>query len=346
MSFAGITRSPAILCTPPRKTASLPALHAFLQRLLAKQRVADNTPFLWHCPPAQEERRANLPASAAALHPHPRHPGWIVALSLRRDRELGNTDLRLIGLAGAMLVKQTQHTHAFSQLKDSLLGLVRCLTIVIDAKDSCTAGHSERVSRIAIRIGKQMDLPNQTISDLHLAGLLHDVGKVGIRDEVLLKPGQLTAEEMAHIRRHPVIGDQIVATIQPFARLRPGVRSHHERIDGKGYPDGLSGEHIPLLARILAVADSCDAMMSARRYRGPLTPPQIDKIFLQNAGLQWDATVIEHFMACRQDIYPPIYQRGIGDSAHLAIEEIVASLKDDSSSYFQLPVVQGAKEAD
>jgi HD-GYP domain-containing protein (c-di-GMP phosphodiesterase class II) len=317
---------------------SADAFQTFIFKLLARYQDSDIAPaFLWHRPPGLE-RPAGTPCSAAAVRPHQRRPGWIVALSLRREHLLTNTDLRLINLAGTMLVKQTQHSRAFVKLKESLLGLVRCLTVVIDAKDSCTAGHSERVSRIAVRLGKQMGLPTQTLSDLHLAGLLHDVGKVGIRDEVLLKPGQLTAEEMAHVREHVTIGDQIVATIKPFARLRGGVRNHHERWDGRGYPDGLAGIDIPLVARILAVADSCDAMMSARRYRGPMSPPQINVILQQNAGTQWDPEVVAHFLACRQDVYPPIYQKGIGDSAQLAIDEIVEDMKDASSACF--PIVE------
>ncbi len=320
------------------------AFRGVAHRLVVRHQVGGSTAFLWQRPPGHSDRPAGTPYSAAAVRPHPRRHGWIVALSLNCDHELGNAELRLLGLAGAMLIKQTRHTRAFGQLKESLLGLVRCLTVVIDAKDSCTAGHSERVARIAVRLGKQMGLPGPTLSDLHLAGLLHDVGKVGVRDEVLLKPARLTPEETAHVREHVVIGDQIVAAIKPFARLRPGVRSHHERYDGQGYPDGLAGEQIPLIARVLAVADGCDAMMSARRYRGPLSPPQIDAILFEGAGTQWDPEIVEHFLACRQDVYPPIYQKGIGDSAHYAIDEIVAALKDASSETFPVMEAEGVAE--
>jgi HD-GYP domain-containing protein (c-di-GMP phosphodiesterase class II) len=244
--------------------------------------------------------------------------------------------LRLIGLAGAMLVKRHNHARLYSEIKEGVLGLVRCLISVIDAKDSCTAGHSERVSRIAVRIGRQMGLAKQTIDDLRLAGLLHDVGKVGVRDAVLLKAGRLTADEEAHIRAHVVIGDQIVSSIRPFARLRPGVRHHHERYDGKGYPDGLAGESIPMLGRILAVADSCDAMMSARRYRGALTPAQIDATLLEGAGGQWDPVVVEAFMACRHQVYPAIEQTGVGESVALAIDGILGALRNGSPASSRL----------
>src|SRR5439155_8767642 len=149
----------------------------------------------------------------------------------------------------------------------------------------------------------QLDMPQAVQSDLYLAGLLHDVGKIGIRDDVLQKPGRLTAEETAHIQEHPVIGDRLVCHIKPLQHLRPGVRNHHERWDGRGYPDGLAGEDIPLQARILAVADSCDAMMSARPYRSALPPVRIDAIMLEGAGSQWDPRVVEAFLACRHELY-------------------------------------------
>jgi HD-GYP domain-containing protein (c-di-GMP phosphodiesterase class II) len=292
--------------------------------------------FLWHQPRVAANGASGLPHSAAAVRLHPSRPGWILALNFRGERCFDAGDIKLIGLAGAMLLKQHQHSRGCVAVKESLLGLVRCLAAVIDAKDSCTAGHSERVSRIAIRIGRQMGLPGQVISDLHLSGLMHDVGKIGVPDAVLLKPGRLSAEEQAQVREHVLIGDQIVSTIKQFTRLRPGVRNHHEHYDGTGYPDGLAGQDIPLIARILAVADSCDAMMSARRYRGPMAPPQIDAVLLKYAGTQWDPEVVEHFMDCRHDIYPPIHREGTGDSACHAINDLVDSLKEGTSAIFRL----------
>jgi HD-GYP domain-containing protein (c-di-GMP phosphodiesterase class II) len=319
------------LSTPSEEPLSAEGCRAVVQKLLARG-ARDKGPILWCNPHGAGGRPYGLPHSAAAVRLHRSRPGWILALSSRRERPLDGIDVRLISLAGAMLVKQHQHARLYAEIKEALLGLVRCLTAVIDAKDSCTAGHSERVSRIAVRVGRQMGLSGQMVSDLHLAGLLHDVGKVGVRDEVLLKAGKLTAEEEAHVRAHVVIGDQIVGSIKQFARLRPGVRHHHERYDGHGYPDGLAGEDIPLLGRILAVADSCDAMMSARRYRGPMAPPQIDAALRAGVGSQWDPRVVAAFMACRQDIYPPIYQKGIGESAALAIDGILEAMRDGATA--------------
>jgi HD-GYP domain-containing protein (c-di-GMP phosphodiesterase class II) len=304
---------------------------AFVQKLLGAHHHSNKQSFLWSQPTGGAARSTGTPHSAAAVRLCPARPGWIVALSLSPRRPLDDADVRLIGLAATMLLKQNQHARTYTQLKESLFGLVRCLTLIIEAKDSCTAGHSERVSRIAVRLGEEMGLPKPVISDLHLAGLLHDVGKVGIRDAVLLNPGKLSPEDAEHIREHVTIGDQIVSEIKLFAGLRPGVRNHHEHFDGSGYPDGLAGHAIPLIARILAVADSCDAMLSSRRYRGPMTPSQIDGIFLKYAGKQWDPEIVQHFMACRDDIYPPIYRKGIGDLAHFAIDDLIDKEKDGSS---------------
>jgi HD-GYP domain-containing protein (c-di-GMP phosphodiesterase class II) len=322
------------LSTPADHRLSPEGCQAVVRQLLARSAAGKGT-IIWHNPHATTGRPHGLPHSAAAVRLHPSRPGWVLALSSCRHRPLDSSAVRLIGLAGAMLLKQRQHSRTAAELKESLLGVLYCLATVIEAKDSCTAGHSERVSRIAARIGQQMGLAATAVDDLLLAGLLHDVGKIGVRDEVLLKAGALSAAEQEHLRAHVLIGDQIVATIKPFARLRPGVRGHHERYDGQGYPDRLAGEAIPLMARVLAVADSCDAMMSARRYRAPLPPPQIDAAFRADAGAQWDPKVVEAFMACRQDSYPPIYQKGIGESGALAIDRLVNGLKDGPSGGFR-----------
>jgi HD-GYP domain-containing protein (c-di-GMP phosphodiesterase class II) len=244
---------------------------------------------------------------------------WIVALSFNAQKRFTETDARILGLARRMLLSQRQHALTYSKLKEALLGLVSSLTATIDAKDPYTCGHSERVARIAVRLGEEMKLPGPALGDLYLAGLLHDIGKVGIEDCILRKPTKLTDEEFAQVQEHPVIGDRIVSSIKQFEHLRPGVRSHHERIDGLGYPDGLCGAEIPLMARILAVADSCDAMMSCRPYRRALPARTIDQIMTEGAGKQWDQDVVRAFMACRQELYQ-ICQKGIGASAAAAVE--------------------------
>ena len=260
-----------------------------------------------------------IPYSAVILPLESSRLNWAVAVSLDSRRPLEESDLRIIRVVWRLQVGHDRHVTVYENLKETLFGIVQCLSTAIDAKDPYTCGHSERVARIAVRLGEVMGLSRGETSDLYLAGLLHDVGKIGIRDEVLFKPGPLTREEEQHIREHPVIGERIISSVTRLAYLRPGVRGHHERFDGHGYPDGLAGEGIPPSAAILAVADACDAMMSARRYRPALSPVQIEEIFGEGSGKQWDRTIVQHFLACRHELYA-VCQRGLGRSVYIAVE--------------------------
>ncbi len=203
-------------------------------------------------------------------------------------------------------------------LEELLVGLTRALTSAIDAKDSYTYGHSERVARAAVELGRELGLQENEQSDIYLVGLLHDIGKIGIRDDVLTKRGPLTAEEYLQVQQHPVIGHRILAGLHPIAHLLPGVLYHHERYDGGGYPEGLKGNAIPLLARIMAVADSFDAMNTSRPYRTALPPQRIDEILSQGAGVQWDPLVINAYRRCRDRLIA-IRQRGLGESLNDAL---------------------------
>jgi HD-GYP domain-containing protein (c-di-GMP phosphodiesterase class II) len=243
---------------------------------------------------------------------------WVAALRLAFDEPFRRCDVQFMELARRLLITHSRQLQAAERLKETLLGLIRCLTAAIDAKDPYTCGHSERVARIAVRLGQELKLPEAVLSDLYLAGLLHDVGKIGVEDRILRKPGHLTDEEIRQIQEHPVIGDRIISAVRPLTHVRPGVRNHHERFDGQGYPDRLAGLEIPLMARILAVADSCDAMMSARPYRPAMPPAQIEIVMSGGAGSQWDVQVVGAFNGCRHDLYG-IGQRGIGESLNTAV---------------------------
>jgi len=158
---------------------------------------------------------------------------------------------------------------------------------------------------------------------------VHDVGKIGIRDEVLLKPGALTPDEFRHIQEHTLIGERIIASVPRLAYLREGVRSHHERLDGKGYPDGLADDSIPLVARILSVADSYDAMVSERRYRPGFSKAKVEVILSEGAGSQWDPSIVERFFSCRSDVYE-VCQRGLGQSVYMAVERAARADHEDN----------------
>lgn len=172
---------------------------------------------------------------------------------------------------------------------------IRALAQVLEARDSYTRGHSERVARYARGIGEALGLDRKTLQVLEQASLLHDIGKIGVRDSVLNKPGDLTDEERLAIKRHPTIGDDI---LHPVAFLREAldiVRHHHEHWDGSGYPGGLRGEEIPLVARIVAVADAYDAMTSNRPYRRALPRDTAIAEIRRWAGIQFDPNVVEAF---------------------------------------------------
>lgn len=288
------------------------------------------------------------PSSAVLVRLGSDNAPWLVAVSLDPARAFTTADLDMLRLTRRLLMNQNRQARLNVRLRDSHIGLICCLTASLEAKDSCTAGHSERVARIAKLLAQHMGLSANMIHLVFLSSLLHDIGKISVPDRLLLKPGKLTRKEFAVIQEHTTIGDRILAGVKPLEPLRHGVRSHHERFDGAGYPDGLAGENIPLLGRLLAVADSCDAMMSARRYRPALAPPQIDAVLRLGTGKQWDPKIVEHFLACRKQIYPPIYQKGLDESAFHAVANLTENWQEGSSMAFKsfVPDADAATEQD
>lgn len=179
--------------------------------------------------------------------------------------------------------------------EDALLALARA----VEARDPYTSGHMERVARLALRLGEEMGLEADQLQAIHKGGLLHDVGKVGVRDSVLLKKGPLTPEEFEQMKAHTLIGDAICRPLH-HSSISILVRHHHERFDGRGYPDGLAGQEIPPQARLLALADAYDALTSDRPHRHRLTPEQARDILRQEAGRQFDPEVVSAFLRLRE----------------------------------------------
>jgi HD-GYP domain-containing protein (c-di-GMP phosphodiesterase class II) len=175
------------------------------------------------------------------------------------------------------------------------MATVEALAAAVDAKDPYTQGHSQRVSRYAAALADALDLPAADVARIHLAGQLHDVGKIGVPDAVLAKPGKLSPDEYQAIQQHPVIGERMLAGVPFLQEILPAVRHHHERWDGQGYPDGLCGLHIPQDAAILAVADSFDAMTSSRPYRSALPLAEARRRILEGSGTQFDPQMVRAF---------------------------------------------------
>jgi cyclic di-GMP phosphodiesterase len=187
--------------------------------------------------------------------------------------------------------------------KQSLINGVQTLVHALEAKDAYTSGHSTRVSRYAVKTGVVLGYTADRLEAIRLGGELHDIGKIGTREAILNKPGPLTLEEFAHVKVHVTLGERILA---PFLAESPPVlrivRSHHERMDGGGFPDGLSGGEIPAEARLVAVVDAFDAMTTNRAYRRPRTPSEALEELRQCAGLHFDPEVVEAFQTAFPDV--------------------------------------------
>jgi putative nucleotidyltransferase with HDIG domain len=249
--------------------------------------------------------------------PHPDSPAIVPFRGL---------DVALLKPFASLLGLHSRSSHRQSQVQELFAGLIRSLTAAIDAKDSYTCGHSERVARIAVELARELGLPDSELGDVYLAGLLHDIGKIGVPDSVLGKRGSLTSEEFLQIAEHVLIGCRILEGFHGIAHILPSVLSHHERYDGTGYPQGLKGDAIPLLARILAVADCYDAMNTVRRYRAALGREQIEANLAQGRGRQWDGEVLDAFFRARERI-DTITPRGIGDSVWFALHAPESDLR-------------------
>ena len=178
-------------------------------------------------------------------------------------------------------------------MEDIIIQVVGALAAAIDAKDNYTKGHSARVAEYAKMIAARSGYSKEEQDEIYLMGLLHDVGKIGIPDQVINKPTGLTDDEYELIKRHPVIGSEILASIKDSPKLATGAKWHHEWYDGSGYPDGLKGEEIPECARIIAVADSYDTMSSRRSYRDVLPQDTIRQEFEKGRNIQFDPRFVD-----------------------------------------------------
>lgn len=172
-------------------------------------------------------------------------------------------------------------------------GTVNALILTIDAKDHYTYNHSNRVAKLSASIAKKLGIPNKTVKEIENAAAIHDIGKIGIEENILKRNGGLTFDEYQEIKKHPAIGARIVQSVPFLEDAIPVILHHHERHDGTGYPAGLKGEQIPLSARIVMVADAVDAMMSARPYRDALMISKVERELRENAGIQFDPVIVD-----------------------------------------------------
>ncbi|MDA1054751.1 MAG: HD-GYP domain-containing protein [Planctomycetota bacterium] len=243
--------------------------------------------------------------------------GWLVALNRNNERnintggevpwelsylEFGTHEATLMSSSAAILATHARNVELFREREELLVSVVRALVSAVEAKDEYTRGHSERVALYGKRLAEELGLGEDYCERLYLTGLLHDIGKIGVRDAVLRKPDALTDAEFEEIKQHPDKGWAILQDLEALNYVLPGVLHHHESLDGRGYPDGLAGHQIPLDGRILAVADAFDAMTSDRPYRNGMPLERAEAILKDGAGKQWDADMIEAFFRALPDI--------------------------------------------
>jgi len=225
-----------------------------------------------------------------------RTEGLIVAaeIALARAKQLGRDQVCAFGSVPGS--DEDEPTRLYRNLQDGTYATIRALAAAVDAKDPYTHGHSDRVAHLAADLAAYMGADEQEVDAVHRCGTLHDVGKIGVPDAILQKPSRLDPDEFRVMQTHPVLGEFIASKVPQLRDLLPGVRHHHERYDGKGYPDGLRGEEIPRIARFLAVADTYDAMTSDRPYRKGLEPETALAEIEKNAGVQFDPEMARAFV--------------------------------------------------
>lgn len=217
-----------------------------------------------------------------------------VHVPIRRRDEIGT-------LTDAFNQMISDLRRASDEIQRGYLDMTRALAAAIEAKDTYTRGHCQRVSAYAVAMGTRLGLPETTMRDLELAAILHDIGKIGIDEAILTKPSRLTFEEMRVMHQHPVIGERILQSVEILRPIASYIVHHHEHYDGKGYPNGAKGEGIPLIGRILALVDAYDSMTSHRPYRASLPDEEGLRRLRAKAGTQFDPQLVAVFLALHED---------------------------------------------
>ena len=243
--------------------------------------------------------------------------GLMVAINRIDKPDFDSTDAKLFNSVANGCAVFIENGRLFKDLKELFIGSLKALTNSIDAKDPYTRGHSERVAFIskwiAERLAEKEPLDDEQIHRIYLAGLLHDIGKIGIDEVVLRKKGKLTKEEFDLIKTHPTIGAGILGGIKQMRDIVPGVLSHHERIDGRGYPNGMNAEQIPLIGKIIGLADSFDAMTSKRTYRDAMTVEEALAEIEKGLGTQFDEKLGKIFIGSDVSSLWDIMQDGFAE---------------------------------
>jgi HD-GYP domain-containing protein (c-di-GMP phosphodiesterase class II) len=228
--------------------------------------------------------------------------GVLYADNLSQPGAFIDSDLDLLALIGNQAGMAIQRARLQNELEQSFFDTIRAIVATIDAKDGYTHRHSERVATFAVRLARELGRETEELVTIRLAALVHDVGKVGVPEAILNKPGQLTEDEFGQMKMHPVHGANILRHIQSpmLERILPGVLAHHERWDGSGYPRRLKGADIPFLGRLLAVADVLDALSSGRPYRESVSFADTIELLRRRSGIDFDPAIVEAAVALHE----------------------------------------------
>ena len=209
-------------------------------------------------------------------------------------------DLRLLCILANQAAVSIENARFLDDLENTYMNAFGSMALLLEAKDPYTQGHTERVTGLCDELGRALDMDAQDLHSLLVGARLHDIGKIGIHESILNKPGELDEREWLIVREHPVLADRVLAPIMFVQPARPIVRGHHERLDGKGYPDGLTERELSLGQKIIIVADACDAMSSSRSYRAPLSEEEIKEELTAHTGTQFDADVVDALLDIQQ----------------------------------------------
>lgn len=240
------------------------------------------------------------------------------------DPQVSSYDIQLIEAAAGYTGAFLANARLVHDQRAMFMGTLRALTASIDAKDRYTCGHSERVALLGAQLAIATGMEQERAERVRIAGLVHDVGKIGVPEHVLCKPGRLTDEEFALIKLHPEIGHRILKDIPMLEDILPGVLSHHERYDGSGYPQGLSGQNIPLSARLLGIVDTFDAMSSNRAYRPAMPREKVLQEIARCAGTQFDPDLAAKFVALDFRAYDQMVARHQGEYSQQRVIGVAA----------------------
>ncbi|MBL4591041.1 MAG: HD-GYP domain-containing protein [Phycisphaerales bacterium] len=232
------------------------------------------------------------------------------------DPQVSSHETKMLDAVSGILSAFLENMALYNEQNRTFVGTVKAMSSAIDAKDRYTQGHSERVAMLSAKLAEQIGQSENEIERIRISGLVHDVGKIGVPEAVLCKPGRLTDEEFDLIKLHPTIGYDILKDIPSLSDILPGVLHHHEKWDGTGYPSGLAGESIPLMARIMAIADTFDAMSSNRAYRAGMPRAKVLAEIQRCSGSQFDPELVPHFLAIDLGEYDAMVEHHAGQAAY------------------------------